>query len=164
MHNRFTSHPSRLALVICALATPALLARSVARADTCSSWHIELSTQLSNAVFDEDGNLVSQDATGEGRSSHVGRMSVVGRNYFSPPVDGLLVVDGDGVFTAVNGDKIFVNFDGTVIDLATGTGTGTYVITGGTGRFQSATGSADVSSSPLDPDGFTAVADGTLCL
>lgn len=72
-----------------------------------------------------------------------------------------MAIDGTGVMTGTYGDQIYVSFD-SVFDLATAEGTGVYVVTGGRGRFQGATGHASLSSS-LTPTGFTVVADGTPC-
>ena len=164
MRKLFRSNRSRSILVACTLLSSALLGSGVAQANTCRPWHIDLSAQFSESVYDEDGNLIYGEAKGSGYASHIGEMRVLGLNYFAPPANGVLVVvDGTGFFTAIDGDQIFVSFDGAAIDLATGAGTGTYVVTGGTGRFSRATGRADLSSSPLAPNGFTVVADGTLC-
>lgn len=142
----------------------ALLGSGVAQANTCRPWHIDLSAQYSESVYDEDGTLVYAEATGSGYASHIGEMTVLGLSYCAPPENGVLViVDGTGFLTATNGDQIFVSFDGAAIDLATGAGAGTYVVTGGTGQFRGATGRAALSSTPLAPNGFTVVADGTLC-
>ena len=163
MRNLFFSKRSHPVLVACALMASALLGSNASQAKDCNPWHVNLSAQFSNPIYDEDGNLAYEDATGSGYGSHAGAITAVGMDYFYPPENGTVVVDGDGIFTAANGDKIFVTFDGTVVDLATGSGTGTYVVTGGTGRFENATGSADFSSSSVASNGFTVVADGTLC-
>lgn len=163
MRNLFRFHRSQPVLVACALMTSALPGSSVARADTCTPWHIDVSAQFSSSTYDDDGNLVHAESAGSGHVSHLGAVSVAGLNSFTPLENGLLRIDGDGVFVAANGDQIFVNFDGSVMDLGTGAGTGTYVVTGGTGRFQGATGTADFASSSLAPSGFTLVGDGTLC-
>jgi len=162
MRDLFLSNPSKPLLAACALMTSALLGNSVARADNCRSWHIEVTAQLSGLVYDEAGNLIYADSTGSGYASHLGAMSIVGFDYFTPPENGIQVVNGHGIFTAADGDQVFVSFDGTAVDLATGTGTGTYVVTGGTGRFENATGSAGLSTS-LAGSGFSVTADGTLC-
>lgn len=163
MRTLFLSNRSRPVLVACALMASALLRSSVSQADTCRPWNIELAAQFSNSQYDEDGNLTYGEATGSGHASHMGAFTVLGLNYFSPPEQGMVVIDGTGIFTAANGDQVFVSFDGSVIDLATGAGTGTYVVTGGTGRFTGAVGSAGFSSSSLAPNGFAVVGDGTLC-
>jgi len=108
---------SRSVLVACTLAASALLGSGVAQANTCRPWHIELSAQFTESVYDEDGNLRYAEATGSGYASYIEEMTVLG----------------------------------------------TYVVTGGTGRFRGATGRAALSSRPLAPNGFTVVADGTLC-
>jgi len=166
MRNPFISNRSRPVLVACALIASALLGSSPpsqAAESVCRPWHLDLSAQMTNPVYDENDILIYQDAAGSGRASHMGAIDAVGMDYFYPPEDGKLMVDGDGIFTAPNGDQIFVNFDGSVIDLETGEGVGTYVVTGGTGRFANATGTADFASSFLAPNGFDLIADGELC-
>lgn len=163
MRNLIVSNRSRTTLVAGALMASALLGSGVAQADTCKPWHIEASAQFSNVQTDENGNLTYGEAIGSGHASHLGEFSVLGLNYFSPPENGSVVVDGDAIMTADNGDQVFVSFDGTVIDLATGAGTGTYVVTGGTGRFAGATGTAPFASTSVAPNGLAVVADGTIC-
>lgn len=163
MRNQSLSNRSRSVLVAGALMASALLGGGVAQANTCRPWHVGASAQLSNSQYDEDGNQTYGEANGAGSASYIGAVSVLGFNFFSPPANGAVVIDGHGVFSGSNGDRITVRFDGTVIDLATGEGTGVYVVTGGTGRFAGATGHAAFSISPVAPNGFAVVGDGTLC-
>jgi len=82
--------------------------------------------------------------------------------------EGVLAIDpasgattGAVVFTAANGDQLIGVFLGT-FDPATGTALATFQWTGGTGRFVSASGSADFAVQQ-DPTGeFTFEAEGTL--
>lgn len=164
MRNSILSTRSRSALVAGALMASGLLgSSSVASANTCRPWGAHLSAQLHNSHYDQDGNLIYGEATGTGYASYIGAVSVVGTDYFQPPANGLVAVDGDGVLMGSDGDRIFLSFDGTVIDLATGEGTGVYVVTGGTGRFANATGHAAFTSTFAAPNGFTVAAQGTLC-
>jgi hypothetical protein len=162
MSNLFHSNRSRSILVACTLTTSALLGSGVAQANTCRPWHVELSAQLSNVIYYADGNLRYAEATGSGNASYIGAFSMVGVDYFHLPANGMVEIDGDAIFTGSNGDQIFVNFDGSAIDVTTGVGGGTYVFTGGRGRFEDATGHASFSGF-LNPDGFTVVGDGILC-
>jgi hypothetical protein len=63
--------------------------------------------------------------------------------------------------TAADGDQLFFEIEGT--EGADGF-SGTYTITGGTGRFEGATGSGS-NTATSNPDGtFTMVFDGTICI
>lgn len=69
-------------------------------------------------------------------------------------------VSGDITFTGVTGDQIFVSFTGQFIsgnDI-----TGTYTVTGGTGRFEGATGTADFSANTPDFVNATASWEGRI--
>lgn len=89
--------------------------------------------------------MLSTQITGIGQSSHLGRGSFVAYstvNFTTPPPFSL---GGTAVFTAANGDEFYTTFTGT----ATPTGTGSneiemhHTITGGTGRFENASGTID---------------------
>jgi len=163
MRNLFLVNRSKSAFVACALTASALLGSGISRAETYVPWHIEGTTHSTKLIYGEDGNLVYQEVEGSGYTTHLGAMSVVGLNYLSAPENGFQVLDGHGIFKAVGGDQIFVNWNGTLVEVATGVATGTYVVTGGTGRFENATGTADFSCS-VAPSGIDCVADGTLRL
>lgn len=60
------------------------------------------------------------------------------------------------VFTAANGDLLYADAVGTFVTLS-----GTYTITGGTGRFINASGSAVFSVTPI-PGGFALAFDGKI--
>jgi hypothetical protein len=83
-----------------------------------------------------DGLLVT--ATGGGEATHLGQFTRLGR----------VVVHGDGsaegtvVFTAANGDQLFMEVVGVPTNSPTTIG-GTYTFTGGTGRFSDASGMAN---------------------
>ena len=83
--------------------------------------------------------------TGSGQATHLGRFTQ----------EGMVVVDADGsaegteVFTAANGDQLFMEVKGAPTDEC-GPATiefipicGTFTVTGGTGRFSDASGKAD---------------------
>ena len=93
----------------------------------------------------------------EGNSTHLGRFTREETVLFNPATGSLT---GDIVFTAANGDQLFVSVDGGFISPTEATGT--YTITGGTGRFVKATGSAGFVL--LTPDGahFSVEFAGTL--
>ena len=83
--------------------------------------------------------LLFVDGTGSGNASHLGRFTLT----YELEVD-LLIHDtsGSAVFTAANGDSLFTD----IVGLGTSLGdfasiVETHTITGGTGRFEGASGS-----------------------
>ncbi len=88
--------------------------------------------------------ILRLETTGTGIGSHIGKATLLAYptiNFTTPPP---FAVRGTLVITAANGDEIFASFTGTrSVPNATGSFTinATYTITGGTGRFQNATGS-----------------------
>ena len=93
----------------------------------------------------------------EGEATHLGRFSreeVVLLN----PVNGSIA--GTVVFVAANGDQLSGVLAGQFTSATTVAGT--YTFTGGTGRFQNATGEADFSLSTPDGVHFTVQFAGTL--
>lgn len=115
-------------------------------------------------------------ATGSGHATHLGRTTVSAHGTGSlvlPPVP--CTVNGAPGFevatslpqvtlTAANGDQLFmVGPGGTFCSLLSGggSGTGTLVITGGTGRFAGASGSATFVSNNT-PSVFVNTAEGTI--
>jgi hypothetical protein len=103
-----------------------------------------------------EGLLVT--ATGEGQATHLGRFTRLGKVVVHPE-DGS--AEGTVVFTAANGDQLFMD----VIGLPTTTASisGTYTFTGGTGRFGNASGGADFVG-VIAPDGIhiTVAFEGTI--
>lgn len=67
---------------------------------------------------------------------------------------------GDVTFTAANGDLLTADIAGAFTSLTTASGT--YTFTGGTGRFEGATGTAFFSVELLDAGQFTVAFNGTL--
>jgi hypothetical protein len=84
-----------------------------------------------------------EGATFEGTAiaSHLGKISQSGDLFFLAPPDahGLAPGFGSVTLTAANGDQLDFNYSG-VLDAVTGIGTGPLTFTGGTGRFQHASG------------------------
>ena len=84
-----------------------------------------------------------QKITGTGNATHLGKSGFVADatvNLTTPPP---FAIAGTAVFTAENGDKFYTRFTGTNTPTGTGTSRGDFIhtITGGTGRFNNATGS-----------------------
>ena len=85
-----------------------------------------------------DGLLVT--ATGAGQATHLGRFTRLGMVVIH--ADGS--VEGTVVFTAANGDQLFIEAKGVPANPATPNIIGgTYTFTGGTGRFSDASGGAE---------------------
>jgi len=105
-----------------------------------------------------DGGVLFE-ATTYGRASHVGAFRMEASECDVPSPSGYSVTDGQFTIYAANGDTLTATYQGS------GTGTGdsfSYTIveefTGGTGRFEGASGSAAANGSgTVDPSG-----DGTV--
>lgn len=88
--------------------------------------------------------ILRLETTGTGIGSHIGKATLLAYptiRFTTPPP---FAVSGTLVITAANGDEIFASFTGTrSVPDAAGSFTinATYTITGGSGRFQDATGS-----------------------
>ena len=93
----------------------------------------------------------------EGDATHLGRFSREETILFNPATGALT---GLIIFTAANGDQLSGTVEGGFI--TSGTATGTYTFTGGTGRFQNASGEADFSLSTSDGVHFTVEFEGSL--
>ena len=82
------------------------------------------------------GNELLVTATGQGQATHLGQFTRLAN----------VVIDGSAkgtvVFTAANGDHLFVEIDAVPTGSPTTVG-GTYTFTGGTGRFNGASGTAE---------------------
>ena len=88
------------------------------------------------------------DVIGTGNATHMGLFTNTGRVTFNPDATdpNLVHPTGQATFTAADGDKLEVVFGGdeTFMDLTTGIGGGIFRISGGTGRFATASGSMSV--------------------
>ena len=105
-----------------------------------------------NPDFSQGPCNVLNTESGTGVALHLGRVSwtasEVGNFCIDPADPGLGTVSGEIVFTAANGDRLTANGQSTVqADFAGGTLTitGTFTITGGTGRFAGATGGGTIT-------------------
>ena len=85
------------------------------------------------------GDELLVTATGEGQATHWGQFTRLA-NVVINLVDGS--VKGTVVFTAANGDQLFAEIEGVPTGSPSTVG-GTYTFTGGTGRFNSASGTAE---------------------
>ena len=100
---------------------------------------------------------VEVTATGTGTSTHLGRFT---RNeqLVLNPVAGTFT--GSIVFTAANGDELWCGVSGGFT--GPGIAEGTYSITGGTGRFAGASGTAAFNVVQSDPANFSFAFDGSI--
>lgn len=80
-----------------------------------------------------------------GTATHLGQFTREERLFLNP--DGSFT--GTMVFTAANGDELWLDFEGAFTSPTTAEGT--YTFTGGTGRFEDATGEATFDA--FTPDG-----------
>jgi hypothetical protein len=83
-----------------------------------------------------NANVLTTD--GEGVATHLGHFT----RHLVVTINPDASLDGDLVFTAANGDELWIHLTGSFI-----TFTGEYTITGGTGRFSDASGSAEFTAS-----------------
>ena len=102
---------------------------------------------------------------GTGHLTQLGRVTIAGNDcvLFTPPT--ARIADGVLTITGANGDQLFAEIEGSEV-LPTpevpGTVEGTFVIVGGTGRFDGATGGGRFSGiNPFGP-AVSADVDGTL--
>jgi hypothetical protein len=96
-------------------------------------------------ITDGAGHIVAADVTGSGTATHLGAFTNTGRISFTPDPDNPNIVhpSGDAIFTAANGDKLFVVVVDASQDITTGLATGHFRFVGGTGRFANASGITD---------------------
>ena len=89
------------------------------------------------------GQVPVGSIVGSGNATHLGLFTNSATIYFNPDPSDPTVVHptGEGVFTAANGDNLYIVVEDASMSLVTGVGGGTFRITGGTGRFANATGS-----------------------
>lgn len=146
-----------------ALVAASVVAVAPARADQMVPFRGTWTGQTDSA------ELVAPDvvlvvASGSGQATHLGRFTMVSPHYTYLATFG---IEGTQIFTAANGDTITATIIGTLMPRPDGAleGTLTGTITGGTGRFEGATGTYDfhIVATPI-PTGFASVAtiDGTI--
>jgi hypothetical protein len=104
--------------------------------------------------------------TGTGKSTHLGKISFTASDCVTPMEDHF-TFKGKLTITAANGDKITGDYSGSFIPLNTppiySLSDAKFEITGGTGRFSNASGSADLQGSQNIQTGKGKIeADGTI--
>ena len=115
-----------------------------------------------------DTSTVPFPATGEGtaRIAHLGKTSYSNDYTITPTGPGTFSIAGTTEFVAANGDRVFAEFTGSiqVTGPTTSDATADSTITGGTGRFEGASGSftTTVFTEITSVVGTTVTADQTL--
>ena len=98
-------------------------------------------------------------AVGSGTATHLGKFTR-SENISFDPVAGTL--SGSITFVSADGEELSASF--TAAFISANEAVGTYVFTGGTGRFTDASGSAPFSVVQSDPANFTFAFAGTIDL
>ena len=97
-----------------------------------------------------DGNVCALfvgTTTGAGTASHMGAVSLMATDCITPNLPSFAFSNGKLTITAANGDELRASYSGTFVPLPNSipftlyTISGTFTVTGGTGRFSNATGS-----------------------
>jgi len=104
--------------------------------------------------------------TGTGKSTHLGKISFTASDCITP-MENHYTFKGKLTITAANGDKITGDYSGSLVPLNTppmySLSDAKFEITGGTGRFSNASGSADLQGSQNLQTGKGKIeADGTI--
>jgi hypothetical protein len=104
--------------------------------------------------------------TGTGKSSHLGKISFTATDCITP-MENHYTFKGTLTITVANGDKIIGDYSGSFLPLDTppmySLSDAKFEITGGTGRFSNAKGSADLKGSENIQTGKGKIeADGTI--
>jgi hypothetical protein len=156
-----------LGIVVFGMAVQGVVAMPARGGEHCVPFKGWSEQQAISAVPVDEGH-VFVTTVGGGQATHLGNFTFV-----SPHLSGLFdfTIDGTQTFTAANGDELeadlvgqlHLEFDETGHAFLVGDVEGT--ITGGTGRFEGASGSFTFSLN-FDTETFhsTATIDGTICL
>jgi hypothetical protein len=97
-------------------------------------------------------------AFARGNATHLGRFTRTETIVVNPNTG---TFTGTLVFTAANGDRLYAEADGHFTSPNGDSAEGTYLFTGGTGRFQNASGQAEFTVKP-DQVGFDVTFKGTI--
>ena len=130
--------------LVAALALVLLTAPAVATAATPTPFKSDFTAQASFAETPVPG-VFTVTTAGVGHASHLGKITLSTSETldFATSPGTLLVLDGQSVMVAANGDELYWAYEGTGSlpdEHGNSVLSGTFVITGGTGRFSDATG------------------------
>jgi len=120
---------------------------------------------LATFLTDGAGNITGANVTASGNATHLGLWTTVGSLQFTPDPNnpGVILATGQGTIIAANGDNLDFVLENSALNVVTGQANGNFRFTGGTGRFQNATGTAPyVVSQNLATGAFQLTAVGTL--
>ena len=108
---------------------------------------------LGTSSFDHSGNvIVPETSTGSGNISHLGNVTITESHtetFLASSGDKTsAITDGTVTILAASGDKLFLAFSGSGVQIGPEqfSDTFNYTITGGTGRFENASGSGVIHS------------------
>lgn len=96
-----------------------------------------------------------------GQATHLGRWHNLGHISFEPMSETELAASGEVTFEAANGDLLDMDFEG-VLDVTTGQASGIFIITGGTGRFDAASGVLNLELDQAPDGAFSFTLNGTI--
>ena len=97
---------------------------------------------VATIITNEQGLPIGAIPTGSGTATHLGQWTVTGNVTYTPDSNGVLHSSGQATITASNGDKLQTSIDG-ILDPVALMDQGVFYFTGGTGRFEGVTGSAN---------------------
>ena len=143
MTRSLTSRLALLALLLAGLA-------SVVGADASARPFSATLDGFASPVFLPDGCTIVNDEHGTGNAQHLGSITWVSHetvDVCSDPAGG--IVTGQITLTAANGDQLFGEYHAVaILDFGAGqvTANGQLLFTGGTGRFEGASGGGVISA------------------
>ncbi len=99
-------------------------------------------TYTTTSQFLSGPPMVQVRITGTGQSSHLGQGTFVALSMLNLSTPPPFVLSGTATFYAANGDEFYTSFEGTSTPNTDGTSTVemTHTVTGGSGRFENASG------------------------
>jgi hypothetical protein len=117
-------------------------------------FHLVEHGQITATPRDASGSVLDVVATGAGTATHLGAFTVERTaTLTATSTPGIFDFKGEAILTAATGEKLTTEIDGT-FNAATGHADLAYEWTGGTGRFEHATGftfwSVDVANGEYD--------------
>lgn len=165
-----TKRIGRRLLVVLAVTVAAGAAATGAAADPPGGARLHISSTFQSAltsappVLFQSCDVLLVEATGVASGTHISSHAASYAEECTTPdyVNGLFYVHGLGTFTAPDGSVLSIEYNevAPVPDFVNGTpfhDEGTFVVTGGTGRFAGATGTGTiVADGVIDPTDFTA--------
>ena len=96
-------------------------------------------------ITDGAGNITGADVTASGTATHLGLWTTVGSLQFTPDPNNpeVILANGQATLIAANGDKLSFVLENSSLNVVTGQAMGNLRFTGGTGRFEHATGNPE---------------------